>query len=108
MAILHKSNDKTVCFWCPGCDKAHQVIIGGENAWGFNDNYDSPTFTPSYLTWRDPNPEALPEYDPDGEYRNGFRCHSFITDGKIQFLDDCTHNLRNQIVDLPDWPIGAR
>lgn len=30
-------------------------------------------------------------------------CHSFVTDGKIQFLNDCFHSLKGQTVDLPDW-----
>lgn len=25
------------------------------------------------------------------------------TDGRIQFLNDCTHALAGQTVDLPDW-----
>lgn len=29
-------------------------------------------------------------------------CHSFVRDGRIQFLSDCTHKLANQTVDLPD------
>lgn len=103
--ILHKANDSTVFFWCPGCDEAHQVIIAGDKAWGFNNDYDEPTFSPSYLTWADPNPKAVPEHDPKGKYRNGFRCHSFIHLGKIQFLDDCTHELKGQTVELPDWPL---
>lgn len=31
-------------------------------------------------------------------------CHSYVTDGKIQFINDSTHNLKGQIVDLPDYP----
>jgi hypothetical protein len=30
-------------------------------------------------------------------------CHSFITDGRIQFLGDCTHRLAGQTVPIPDW-----
>jgi hypothetical protein len=30
-------------------------------------------------------------------------CHSYVTDGKIQFLNDCTHELAGQTVDLPEW-----
>ena len=105
MSVLHKANERTVFFWCPGCDEAHQVIILGDKAWGFNNDYDKPTFTPSYLTWADPNPKAEPEHDPDGKYRNGFRCHSFINDGMIQYLDDCTHALANQTVVLPEWKL---
>lgn len=29
-------------------------------------------------------------------------CHSFIRDGRIEFLSDCTHALAGQTVDLPD------
>ena len=32
-------------------------------------------------------------------------CHSFVTDGRIQFLADCTHPLAGQTVDLPE--VGA-
>jgi hypothetical protein len=103
--ILHKANDVTAFFWCPGCDEAHQIIYAGPKAWGFNGDWDKPTFTPSYLTWHDPNPEADPKYDSKGKFRNGFRCHSFITDGNIAFLGDCTHALANQTVALPEWPI---
>lgn len=71
--------------------------------WGFNGNAEKPTITPSVLTWGDPNPNADPEHDPTGKYRNGWRCHSFVTDGRIQFLTDCTHALAGQTVDLPDW-----
>ncbi len=33
-------------------------------------------------------------------------CHSFLTDGRIQFLDDCTHAMAGQTVDLPSFPHG--
>lgn len=100
---LRKIKDSSmVVFWCPGCDEAHQIDTA---VWGFNGDYEKPTFTPSYLTWNDPNPNADPKYDPDGKYRDGFRCHSFITDGVIQYLGDCTHILSGQSVPLPDWPM---
>jgi hypothetical protein len=31
------------------------------------------------------------------------QCHSFVTDGKIQFLPDCYHSLKGQTVELPEW-----
>ena len=31
-----------------------------------------------------------------------FVCHSFVTDGRIQFLGDCTHDLAGHTVELPD------
>lgn len=88
-----------VTFWCSGCEERHQIDT---NEWEFNGDYQNPTFSPSYLTWIDPNPNADPKYDPDGKYRNGFRCHSFIKDGKIEFLSDCTHKLAGQTVNLEE------
>jgi hypothetical protein len=35
-----------------------------------------------------------------------FRCHSFIRDGQIQFLDDCWHELKGQTVEIPDWEMS--
>jgi hypothetical protein len=31
------------------------------------------------------------------------RCHSFVKDGKIQFMFDSGHALKGQTVDIPDW-----
>jgi len=101
-----------VLFHCPGCRTGHQVRIDPAfgSAWGFNGSGDAPTFTPSVLVkgtqvecdqngrwtgdWlRDANGDPLPMV-----------CHSFVTDGRIQFLSDCTHALAGQTVDLPDHP----
>ena len=32
-----------------------------------------------------------------------FVCHSFVVNGQIQFLPDCTHALAGQTVPIPDW-----
>lgn len=102
MNVLRKvENSSVVTFWCPGCEESHQVDT---EKWEFNGDYEKPTFAPSYLTWNDPNPNAMPEHDPTGKYRNGFRCHSYIKDGKIEFLSDCTHWLVGQTVDLENMP----
>ncbi|WP_241754456.1 hypothetical protein [Cupriavidus basilensis] len=34
-------------------------------------------------------------------------CHSFVTDGRIQFLGDCTHALAGQTVPLAEFPEGG-
>jgi hypothetical protein len=31
-------------------------------------------------------------------------CHSFVVDGQMQMLGDCTHPLAGQIVAIPPWP----
>lgn len=74
-------------FHCPGCNSSHVIIIEGEGAWGWNGSLEQPTFTPSVLVWN-----SRPE----------LRCHSFVTDGKIQFLSDCFHALAGQTVELPE------
>lgn len=98
MSVLHKiEGSPMVTFWCPGCEEDHQIDT---SHWEFDGNFEKPTFSPSYLTWMDPKPDVDPAYDPDGKYRKGFRCHSFIKSGMIQFLDDCTHHLAGQTVAL--------
>ncbi len=101
-AVLRKVKDSTiVVFWCPGCKENHQIDT---DRWEFNRSYTKPTFSPSYLTWNDPKPDAEPRYDPTGKYRKGFRCHSFIRDGRIEFLPDCSHDLAGETVELKPRP----
>lgn len=84
-------------FECPGCGYGHSVHTRHPNesgaTWHWNESMRHPTFTPSLLVF--PNQPHPPE---DGSYP---RCHSFVTDGKIQFLSDCGHALAGQTVDLP-------
>lgn len=88
--ILFEHNKK-IFFWCPGCNESHNVVVEGDYKWVWNGNLTKPTFEPSVLvTHSGGEPTA--------------RCHSFVTNGKIQFLGDCTHNLANQTVDLPELP----
>lgn len=100
-----------VGFWCPGCRSMHGLITKGQGAWGFNGNLEFPTFTPSLLVtamYGDPpvTIENFAEYklNPWPQTKIERRCHSFITDGRIQFLADCTHELAGQTVDMPDLP----
>lgn len=59
----------------------------GTPNWTWNGDTEKPTVKPSILTSMDV---------PAGRVV----CHSFITDGRIQFLPDCTHELAGQTVDL--------
>jgi hypothetical protein len=72
-------------FDCPGCAPRLHVVGTG---WTFNGDLDKPTFSPSVL--------VTGGTDPD------YRCHSYVTDGKIRFLSDCSHKYAGQTVDLPD------
>lgn len=79
---------KTYLFWCPGCDMAH----GPNDTWQFNGDVERPTLSPSVLVNQG-------RADPTSPV-----CHSFVRDGQIQFLPDCTHALAGKTVPLPDWP----
>jgi hypothetical protein len=100
--ILRDSQGGGLIFWCPGCDGAHAIQHGDGPGprWGWNGNAERPTFTPSVKVTYPANPDASEEFK---EWRTVRICHSFVTDGRIQFLDDCTHALKGQTVDLPRW-----
>lgn len=99
-----------VAFMCPGCEELHIVRVSPSlnPSWDYNGNPDAPTFAPSILVQgvsavKDAKGEWTGEfvYGPDGNPLP-MRCHSFVTNGHIQFLGDCTHALAGQTVDLPD------
>jgi hypothetical protein len=105
-SILRDTTDNGLMFWCPGCDGAH-VINYGEGSgprWIWNGDVNKPTFQPSVLVRYD---HLVPHYVPGQpevpQTKVTDICHSFVTDGHIQFLSDCTHALAGQTVDLPDW-----
>lgn len=78
-------------FNCPGCKGPHSLVTKAGKypspTWTFNGDMVKPTFKPSLMVNR-----SCPD-----------QCHSFITDGKIQFLGDCKHELAGQTVDMEPW-----
>lgn len=114
--FLRSLEDGSVLFWCPGCKTGHQVRVSApppSSNWGYNGNPHAPTFTPSILAR---SGHYIPGHDGAGcwcdiEKQEGekppfscFQCHSFVTDGQIQFLSDCSHELAGQTVPLPVFP----
>lgn len=109
-----------VRFWCPGCKyyggslmehtlpvtyreypgEPESPLVAGKDHWSFNGDFDHPVFGPSLnMSWGSGQPEVV-----------SHRCHTFIgcngaQPGQIVFLGDCTHELRGQVVDLPDVPV---
>lgn len=63
------------------------VILSGPRAdtgcWSWNGDTEKPTLKPSIKTWNHTN-----------------ICHTFVNDGRVQFLEDCTHELRGQNLEL--------
>lgn len=82
------TGERVWVFFCPGCGGVHMYDA---KRWAFNENLRNPTFSPSYLCGHKPDV--------------GNRCHSYVTDGRIQFLGDCGHALRGQTVELPELPV---
>lgn len=98
LSKLKFNEDKTqVTFWCIGCDGGHTINIGVGMTpnWVFNGDIEKPTFTPSVLVTY----EGVDADTPDGLPSV---CHTFVTNGKIQYLGDCTHPLANTEIDLPE------
>lgn len=104
---------------CLGCDEEHLLYTNpsyGDITWGFNGDIEKPTFNPSLLIrtgchisnhktdhcWCTYNKECIEK----GEKPTSFKCktcHTFITDGKIQYLTDCSHKLAGQTIELPNF-----
>jgi len=83
---------------CPGCSREHHVPVKPQtypngSGWDFSGTEDAPTFSPSLLVhpW---------------DYQDGVppqvKCHSFIRNGRWEFLSDCEHALAGQTVDMVD------
>lgn len=106
-----------VIFFCPGCEGVHAINSSQTGLkWTYNGNPDSPTFSPSidyksghYVPGEDGKDcwctfeERFPKYK-GRKHPVCYHCHSFVTDGRIQFLGDCTHALAGQTVPIPEWP----
>jgi hypothetical protein len=73
-----------IAWYCPGCKCHHGVPVPPHaGAWSWNSSLNEPTLDPSVVI-----------------QRNGSVCHSFIRDGKIMFLGDCTHALAGKTVEM--------
>jgi hypothetical protein len=75
-------------FWhCVGCRMGHTFKTP---RWTWNGDWNKPTFNPSlvYRLNRTNMPPAV--------------CHTFVRDGMIEYLPDCTHKLAGQKVAMVD------
>ena len=88
-AKTRDEKEKLYLFFCPGCETYHYVRTEGQQpTWSLSGlENDKPTVKPSIRV----------------RYGNNEVCHLFITDGKIQFLNDCTHKLAGKTVTIPDF-----
>lgn len=75
-------------FHCPGCAEYDSLSAPHvfDDSWTYNGDGDKPTVNPSILVTG----------------HQGRLCHSFVREGRIEFLSDCTHSLAGKTVELPE------
>ena len=109
-SVLRNVAGGGLSYWCPGCDQVHSITVG-ENGWEWNGDVEHPTFSPSvdvssghYSSLYKPGDDCWCTYNakhPDKEPAfKCKKCHTFIQDGVIEFLTDCTHHLAGQKVPM--------
>ncbi len=74
-----------VKFVMPGPVGQLMLPVKPPHGWEWNRSVDAPTLRPSILTTSE---------------HQGLRCHSYLTDGIVEFLSDCSHELKGQKVPL--------
>ena len=92
------SADGALAHWCPACNELHPFAVdqpfANKARWSFDSNLNQPTFGPSMNIRTGPFPDGHLEV-----------CHYFLRRGQLQYLGDCTHELKGKTVPLPDLPV---
>jgi hypothetical protein len=92
-------------FFCSGCNTHHRVPVTGPRKWEWNGSVESPTLSPSIkVTWHKTKNEGTERVTDDQGQDVMHVCHTFVRDGQIQYLGDCTHSLAGQTVPLTELP----
>lgn len=99
------SPGKRLAFYCLGCKSAHSITVGAPGAWTWDGELVHPTINPSvkvipHKTLINPDLEGEALTAPEN-ITNTPLCHSFIRNGFIEYLGDCTHRLAGETIELP-------
>lgn len=87
--VLRQAQGDKLIIFCPACECGHAF----DKRWTWNGDVVRPTFSPSLLVRHGGDLDLGGKIPP-------LICHSFVRDGQIQFLGDCTHKLAGQTVPL--------
>lgn len=103
---VRRTSDGRLLWWCVACGRAH----GGDSSrWVFNGDEEHPTFSPSFLVR---SGHYIPDHTGDcwcvwnsahPNEPSGFaciRCHTFVRNGQIQYLGDCSHEYAGKTVEM--------
>lgn len=116
--LISPSGQRSLAYFCPGCKDYHVIPIepGSKDSWSWNGDAEKPSFNHSvdvktghFMKEHKPGSSCWCTYNKEHpeDAEDGFECihcHSYVTDGMIRFLTDCTHSLVGQTVPLPDLP----
>lgn len=83
-----------IVFFCPACKTTHSINTNPKNGpvWQYSNNKNTgATILPSIKCTVD-----YPRYTSV--------CHFYITNNHFRYLNDCTHQLAGQTVEIPNWP----
>lgn len=90
-------NDFDYIYPCPGCGVSHGIRTVKEGVgpvWRLSGGVDNPSVKPSVkVTSRNAKGPTC--------------CHFFIENGHIRYLNDCTHDLAGQTVEMKDINDGS-
>jgi hypothetical protein len=95
-------------------------MVDGTRGWTWNGDGNYPTISPSVLVRTSGAPDGRDEMTNEEEIefnrimhedgreavfqsKFGRICHSFVEQGQVRYLSDCTHKYAGQTVPLPDW-----
>jgi hypothetical protein len=114
---INEAAPDKIGFYCPACGEIHWVP---KLRWSFNGDYERPTLHPSVIytsghycghfnpekdtCWCKYNEEYRKEF-PDGP-PSPFKCvlcHTWVKEGTIQYLSDCSHAFAGKVVDMHDY-----
>ena len=86
---VHPNDPTMYMFWDVALDRPNAFYVRDQHpSWNWNEDYECPTVSPSIRLIHTGN-----QVD-----------HLFIHDGKIQYLNDCTHELAGKTVNMVDFP----
>lgn len=109
--MKYKLQNGQLSFRCPGCKHIHTIPVDGSRGWSFDEK--TITLAPSllqtsghYVTGQPQPPNCYlcnrTKEEDTYNYVCG-RCHLFLRDGQLQFLNDCTHELADKTVPMIEY-----
>lgn len=98
-----KKIETGIALWCPACSDYHHL----SDLWTWDKNEEFPTINPSIKVMGKQWEKESPFYKPafiDVPYAGITVCHSYVKNGKWEYLPDSNHTLSGQTVSVVPIP----